>query len=629
MKNVDKIILCSFLLLALPLIVASDVNGQPEEENTSPETIGELREAILQVLQETGTPAAGIALVDSTGPVWIEGLGKADIKQNIDANEESMFRIASTSKIFVALAILQLHEQGKVSLKDRVRDLIPEIDFTNHWEDTNPILVEHLLEHTTGWDELHIVESSTSGEDRSLRDALDIHPHSRSSRWAPGTRSSYTSSGPAVAAYIVEKVTGKTYEDYIRENLFDPMGMEAMTFYRSEKYMQNGVTLYIDGNPIDYYMHALFRPSGSINASPKDMANMVSFFLNRGITDSTRLISESSLQRMETPSTTAGAKAGLKYGYGLGIYTSDHNGHTYYKHGGSLEGSRSDFSYLPEYGVGYSVQINSGNRQAINNIADLIRNYQTKDLPKPEPTDISTKSAVVFPEGGFYQQINPRNDLPIKLPTLSAEQFWKDGNTLYNQYPAFIGKIDKFIPVDDSLYQSLLINKTNLALVTDPVAGEVLEIAGSEGGTLTLGRVNGAFLLLKIIILSLWILFLLKAFLWLPFWGYQYWKGRIPTGAHVQVRLWPVLAGLFSLLTAFLIIIAEVLAGPGVISISLMLCKIPFFAAAVYSLIVVIRFRNHSLKRSVYIPAAILSVLHTLVVCYLLWHDLTGIRTWA
>lgn len=84
-----------------------------------------------------------------------------------------------------------------------------------------------------------------------------------------------------------------------------------------------------------------------------------------------------------------------------------------------------------------------------------------------------------------------------------------------------------------------------------------------------------------------------------------------------------------ALLTVFLMIIAEILAGPSIISISLMLCKIPFLAAAVYSLIVIIRFRNHSLKRSAYIPAALLSVLHILVAGYLLWQDIIGMRTWA
>ena len=76
------------------------------------------------------------------------------------------FRIGSNSKIFVALAVLKLQEQGKLSLKDRVRDLIPEIKFENGWEDTNPILVEHFLEHTTGWDDLHLVEYYQKGSER-------------------------------------------------------------------------------------------------------------------------------------------------------------------------------------------------------------------------------------------------------------------------------------------------------------------------------------------------------------------------------------------------------------------------------------------------------------------------------
>lgn len=128
------------------------------------------------------------------------------------------------------------------------------------------------------------------------------------------------------------------------------MGMEDMTFFLSENYMRKGATLYT-GEPQDYW-HSLMRASGSINASPRDMAKMVELFINRGTINSKKLISENSLNRMETPSTTLGAKVGLENGYGLGLYSSPHKWFNYYKHGGGVRGGISDFSYLPEFQVG-------------------------------------------------------------------------------------------------------------------------------------------------------------------------------------------------------------------------------------------------------------------------------------
>ncbi len=625
-----------YLIILLSVVFSPALCAQAPQAREVPETIEALRGAILKVLEETETPAAGVALVNKEGPVWIEGLGKADREQGIDADEETMFRIGSTSKIFVALAILKLQEQGKLSLKDRVRDLIPEIRFENTWEETNPILVEHLLEHTTGWDDLHLAEfAHNSPKLKSLKEGLDYHPHSRISRWVPGTRMAYANSGPAMAAYIVEKITGQTYEVYIQDNFFSPMGMETMTFFLTEDYKQKGATLYKEGIPQKKYWHLITRPSGAINASPKDMAKMLQFFIQRGKLNATQLISENSLKRMETPSTTLGAKAGLKWGYGLGLYTSDHKGFTYYKHGGGIVGGISDFSYLPEWGVGYSVQINAGKPEAIRKISTLIRDFQTHHLPKPRKTIPALKSGEsVQAVNGYYQTINPRNSLPLYLPPLMAERIWTKGDTVYSQLPAHVGEIVKFVAVDKGLYHNLLTDRQDFIIVNDPLEGEVLELAGKESGTVTLGSIHGVSLFGRIFILGLWIIFVIRAFVLMPFWVFRYWKGKISGGANVLIRIWPLLPVVF-LLSALVLFVGggmdgpELLAKPSLFSVGIMLGTIGFFAAAVFSFVMAVRYKHKDIKRAVYVPATLLSGLHSLVAFYLLWHGVIGFMTWA
>ena len=87
-----------------------------------------------------------------------------------------------------------------------------------------------LMEHTTGFDDLHFPEWVDDPE-ITLAEGLARHPHSRVSRWQPGTHMSYSNSGPSIAAYVVEKITGKDFEDYVREHVFDPLGMESSTFH--------------------------------------------------------------------------------------------------------------------------------------------------------------------------------------------------------------------------------------------------------------------------------------------------------------------------------------------------------------------------------------------------------------
>lgn len=625
-----------YVTLLLSVVLPTDAQGQGVGNDASPQTIQELRKAILQVLEETDTPAAGIALVDSKGPVWIEGLGMADREKAMPADEETMFRIGSTSKIFVALAVLKLQEQGKLSLKDRVKELVPEIEFENPWEDTNPVLVEHLLEHTTGWDDIHLAEViHNEPEAIALKAGLDFHPHSRISKWVPGTRTAYANSGPAVAAYIVEKITGQPYEVYIQQNFFSPMGMETMTYFLSEAYKQNGATLYKEGGYPQEYWHLITRPSGAINASPNDMAKLLQFFINWGKVNDTPLVAEGSIERMETPSTTLGAKGGLKYGYGLGLYTSNHKGLTYYKHGGSVGAGKSDFSYLPEYGVGYSVQTNSDNVAAIRKIGSLIREYQTHQLPKPIGTVASYKAgADVRPVDGYYLQVNPIKQLPFKLPFLLAERIWSAGDTVYNQFPAHVGQIVKFIPVGNGLYHNLHTGRPDLVVVNDPLEGQVLELAGAESGTVTLAQVTSTIVFGRIALFLLWVIFILQAFLFLPFWLYRYWKGRIQGSATIMVRIWSLLPVVFLGIATVLLAAGAMegkkyLAQPSFISVPVMLATIAFFASAVLAVVMAISYRHKGIKRAVYYPAAFLSLLHLLVACYFLGYGLIGLRTWA
>lgn len=288
----------------------------------------------------------------------------------------------------------------------------------------------------------------------------------------------------------------------------------------------------------------------------------------------------------------------MKYGYGLGLYTSSHNGFTYYKHGGGIGGGRSDFSYLPEYGVGYFVQINTGNTEAIRKISSLIREYQTHQLTKIERKISFLKSKnILHPLNGYYQQINPIKNVPYYLPPLLVERIWSEGDTLYNQIPAHFGKIVKYIAVDQGYYHNLLTDRLDFVVVTDPLAGEVLELAGTESGTVTLSSVPGALVFGRIIVFILWGIFIFRAFLLMPFWVLSYRKGKIPGGANVLIRIWPLLPVVLLVAVAALLAAGSLdgkvsLAQSSFISISVMLGTIAFFIAAAFSLAMTISYKK-------------------------------------
>jgi CubicO group peptidase (beta-lactamase class C family) len=195
------------------------------------QSIAELRAQIEKILKDTHTPGLSIAIGHRDGPEWVTGLGLADVASNQPTTADTLFPIESTSKAFAALSILMLADQGKLSLDDSVHKLAPEVWFENRWEVTDPMQVVNLLEHTTGLDDMHLREyAKDAPPTMSVREGLDCDHHSRAARWPPGNRMDYCNSGPPIAAYIVEKITGQRFENFADQNLFRPIGMKTATY---------------------------------------------------------------------------------------------------------------------------------------------------------------------------------------------------------------------------------------------------------------------------------------------------------------------------------------------------------------------------------------------------------------
>ena len=139
-------------------------------------------------------PGAGIALVTKDKVVWTGGVGKADLATNRDVTADTMFRVGSITKGFVALSALQLAERGKLSLDEKVSDVAPEIPVVNPWAATNPVTLAQLLEHTAGFDDFSLAEFydfDASPDDPHPRPLLWTLTHFTGPehvRWRPGSR---------------------------------------------------------------------------------------------------------------------------------------------------------------------------------------------------------------------------------------------------------------------------------------------------------------------------------------------------------------------------------------------------------------------------------------------------------
>lgn len=619
MHSFVKIILTIIATISLPVMADEPV----------PKTLDELKVAIEKIRVETKTPAVGIALVDNSGIVWVDGLGEANLKTHAEADENTLFRIGSVSKMFAALAVLKLQEEGKLNLQDKVRDLAPEIYFENAWEETHPVRLVHLLEHTTGWDDIHLAEYAYSAPDSmTTKEGLDYHPDSRKSRWVPGTRHAYCNSGAAVVAYIVEKITGEKYEDYISETFFKPLDMQSTSYFKTDLYQQKGATLYTNNKPEDYW-HIIFRAAGSINSSPKDMANFLKFLVSRGSIENQQLISKASIDRMETPETTLGNTSGIKAGYGLANYTTGYNDFhiAFHGHNGGVFGGVTELSYSNQLQAGYVVMLNSGNGMALDKISKTIRGFLAKDhkVIKHEPISLPEKFKTL---NGYYTPVNFRNHMSrFVIATFGVMKFRTDDNRLYRS-PLFGGWESKDYAVNDNNLIDAWSGLETITLVNDPIEGDLVQVSTDLFKPVPAFQVFGVLGLysaLSIITLCSLIAIMI--------WGGRRIGKKLPMDSSVRMRIWPLISGVifFALMISMSLggLFLQAYASISILSLIVFLLSIAYPTITLFGLFKFFTYQYDSVPIWIVLYAIFYTMLNVLVAMHLVYYGIFALKTWA
>jgi CubicO group peptidase (beta-lactamase class C family) len=627
-KNLTRLVL--FCLLATVCFAQDKKEDAPKPA----QSIAELQQQLEKILVDTHTPGVSVAIVHRDGPEWMAGLGKSDVAANRDTTSDTQFRIGSTSKAFASLSILKLSNEGKLSLDDSVHKLVPEVWFENPWEATDPVRVVDLLEHTTGWDDMHLREYAKDDPALSLRDALDYDHHSRISRWRPGTRMAYCNSGPAVAAYIVEKITGEKFEDYVSKNFFDPIGMKTATYFHPTTGMLTNL-YHADGKTTYPYWNVEYRPAGSINASAKDMAAYVQFYLNRGTVNGVEVIPAASIDRMEMPTRTWAAQQGLKAGYGLSNYWSINEGFVYHGHDGGVAGGLTEMAYIPENDVGYFYSINAANGGSFGKIGEAIRAYLTRNLPKPVPPPVAPLATNAASYAGWYQPDSTRSELTHFLERLLGivrVQF-TDGELLVSN----IGERNiVFVPVTDTQFRS---NRkkgppspiATVELLAPNAEGQFIQLGAGEE---TIKRIPAWFAISEIILTCWFVLAVVLILLYAPFWILGGLRKERRRPAERGMRLWPLIAVL-SLIAVVIIFNAasdDLIPRMGnltVWSASFFLATVIYALATLAGAVSLWRAPKEGVRTGVRRFSMVVIVALLVAAAYFAYWGIIGLRTWG
>jgi CubicO group peptidase (beta-lactamase class C family) len=623
------------VLALISILAATCLAADKKEEKPKPaQSVAELQRQLEKILKDTHTPGMSVAIVHRDGPEWVAGLGKADVAKDRATTADTLFRIGSTSKAFAALSVLMLVEQGKLLLDDPVHKLVPEVWFENPWEATDPVRVVHLLEHTTGWDDLHLREYAKDWPGTmGVREGLDYDHHSRTSRWRPGTRMAYCNAGLAVAAYVVEKITGQRFEDFVAQNLFAPIGMKTATYFQPAP--EAITTLYHEDGKTPYrYWNILMRPAGAINASAKDMAAYVQFYLKRGAVNGKQLVPASDIDRMESPASTWAAKDGMKYGYGLSNYWSTKDGFIYHGHNGGMEGGLTEMAYMPDHGVGYFFSINSGSGDTFEKAAKAIRAYVTRDLEKPALPAVASLPANAEEYAGWYEPNSPRIELTRFMERILGLSWvhFKDGKLLVSD----LGKWNEtYLPVRGMQFRHVPKSKDELP---DPVATVELLTPNEEGRFADLGEtvkhIPTWFAIGEIVVTFYVALSTVAIVIYAPFWLVAGLSRRRRRPAERSMRLWPLLAvlSLLAFVGIFILCSDELIERLGNLtgwSAALCLTTIAYAVGAVASAISLWRAPAEMVRRGVRRFSLIVTVALLIAAAYLAYWGVIGLSTWA
>lgn len=299
-----------------------------------------------------GDIAGAVVVIVKDGEVLTQrGFGYADIAARTGVDPaNTLFRVGSTSKLFTWTAVMQLVEQGKIDLDT---DVNRYLDFKIPPYRGKPITMRQIMTHTSGFEDAFKGGITFSGRVDPLGDVVKRMLPGRI--YEPGTTPAYSNYATAVAGYIVERVSGMPFDDYIERHIFQPLGMSHSSFRQSlpaslAPYMARGYPkASVDPKPFELIS---VPPAGSLSMSGADSAKFMIAQLDHGA----GLLQPATAQLMQTPG--HGSVPGLNR-MALGFYEQQINDLDAIAHGGDLNFFHGDLWLFPEKHVGLFIEMNS------------------------------------------------------------------------------------------------------------------------------------------------------------------------------------------------------------------------------------------------------------------------------
>lgn len=338
-------------------------------------------ETFLQSLIDTGgIPGIAIAITQGQEIVYSRGFGVTNVDTKEKMEPKHIFHVASISKTFAATAVMQLHEKGKLDINQPLITYLPYFKLAD--ERFKTITIKQMLNHTSGMPDVEDYEWEKAVKDEGAAEQYTRSLTNEKLVSAPGMEYHYSNMAFDVFADLVAKVTGMSFEKYVKENILRPLKMNESSFYAPEIKMSLRTTPHLD-NPVKvstvYPYNRMHAPSSTLNTNVLELSHWAIANLHNGQYKNKSILSPATHAMMLSPTFTTNKERNISIGLSWFMYP--YQGMTNYEHGGSDLGYRAMLNLIPDKKLGIILMCNlEGVR--IHDARNRVRNILLANLSK-------------------------------------------------------------------------------------------------------------------------------------------------------------------------------------------------------------------------------------------------------
>lgn len=408
------------------------------------------------LMKVNSSPSGTVAIAWKGELIFAKGYGFQDIEEQVPVDvSQTLFRPGSASKLFTWVSVMQLVEQGRLDLDVDVNTYLETFQIRDAFD--APITLRHIMTHTAGFEDGALGYLIIDDPERilPLREAMERYQPARVN--PPGKQTAYSNYATSIAGLIVENVSGLPFADYVRERIFEPLGMDHSTFVEPPPEPLAGQMAKSYGVEAGRFVEkpfeiiSNFAPAGAQSATATDMVRFGQAILNGGELDGERILEADTVQQMLARSFSHDERLA---GMALGFYEQDINGFRIVGHGGDTRWFHSflgiDQAQELTFFVSFAGPGGSPVRTAFT--PAFYDEYFPRDTPRPEPPEDFAQRAGKYAGAYAFWRSNFSSIEKLLRMTSTVQVAPTDRDTLI---VSFGGNAKQYAEVEDNLFREL------------------------------------------------------------------------------------------------------------------------------------------------------------------------------